>query len=1180
MHANAVSFAGYWRNSLADSNVGKGGLRTSDTKGFHKVSHQAVQRGVVPHDIVKACFDGERRDVAAVEVVFRPKVYLPRLEHLKRRESGLDCVTPIIATARLARDGRLYPIAAMVPRDILEPLVTGSFSIGSTKDQDSYLTRSPIDPIPFQEDGDPVDEAIFLEKWTKFLDDCDRLLKDLGRNGMDLDDEGGDFELGEYGFLLKKDSIFASKHILDLYDHIWQTDPNAPLFERFACVTPTDPEPCLNGFDAAFAAHLAHASDTYALAQAQRDALAHQIMAKSGEILAINGPPGTGKTTLLLSVVASLWAKAALDQDGPPVIVAASTNNQAVTNIIDAFGKDFATGTGPLAGRWLPGVKSFGAYFASSAKAAAAAEKYQTQSFFNEVESADYVESAQLVFLEAAVRAFPEQLSDRSSLSDVVNVLHAALRNEVEKLQSIKAGWNDWLNASTPQWVVRKEGNASDIACVYEHMEMEENRLQRLKVEKERIEELTRTWEAHMAAEPLFQVLFSWLPAMSQKRHRFARLGLQSAPDIWEAAQSKTLSEIEQYLKAQKSRAVTAYATQEAVLNEGRRLRERADAAYASLRQLLLPLGLDTQWDGRITQRAMEEMADTQIRFKIFLLTTHYWEARWLVEMQSLAPDFQKERNKTGRVAVEKRWRRRMMLTPCVVSTFYMLPKEMQVKRHDGSGFVSDYLYDFADLLIVDEAGQVLPEVAGASFALARQAMVIGDTLQIEPIWSIPASVDIGNLMTAGLLPRGDHEQAYEMLGDLGKTAASGSVMRIAQTMTRYHYDQDLARGMFLYEHRRCYDEIIRYCNDLCYKGKLIPKRGAKPVVDAQSHSPLSLPAMGYLHVDGICVQHGASRRNTHEAKTIAAWLREHGDALKKQYDKPLHEVVAVVTPFGQQVQAISAACREAGIDVHAGPGGMTVGTVHALQGAERPIVIFSPVYSKHADGGFIDQRDSMLNVGVSRAKDCFLVFGDMDVLSSAPSGTPRGLLAKHLLASKENALVFETQVRNDLSRRREVLTLRDAGEHDQFLLESINASSGTLQIVSPWIVLSRVHEIGAFEALRLASSRGVNITIYADTELNESETLAQAGAALQSIGVTLRGVHRVHSKVLIGDDALYCVGSFNWLSARRDKPYARHETSVVYRGQGLADEIKAMRSSLEARVVVPRLQRPGVTVG
>jgi hypothetical protein len=42
----------------------------------------------------------------------------------------------------------------------------------------------------------------------------------------------------------------------------------------------------------------------------------------------------------------------------PPVVIATSTNNQAVTNIIEAFGKDFATGSGPMAGRWLPDVKA------------------------------------------------------------------------------------------------------------------------------------------------------------------------------------------------------------------------------------------------------------------------------------------------------------------------------------------------------------------------------------------------------------------------------------------------------------------------------------------------------------------------------------------------------------------------------------------------------------------------------------------------------------------------------------------------------------------------------------------------------------------------------------------------------------------------------------------------------
>ncbi|MBW6087363.1 hypothetical protein HTS61_11735 [Escherichia coli] len=53
----------------------------------------------------------------------------------------------------------------------------------------------------------------------------------------------------------------------------------------------------------------------------------------------------------------------------------------------------------------------------------------------------------------------------------------------------------------------------------------------------------------------------------------------------------------------------------------------------------------------------------------------------------------------------------------------------------------------FADLLIVDEAGQVLPEVAAASFALAKKALVIGDTEQIPPIWSIAPAIDVGNML-------------------------------------------------------------------------------------------------------------------------------------------------------------------------------------------------------------------------------------------------------------------------------------------------------------------------------------------------------------------------------------------------------------------------------------------------
>lgn len=110
-----------------------------------------------------------------------------------------------------------------------------------------------------------------------------------------------------------------------------------------------------------------------------------------------------------------------------------------------------------------------------------------------------------------------------------------------------------------------------------------------------------------------------------------------------------------------------------------------------------------------------------------------------------------------------------MMLTPCVVSTFFMLPKEMAVSRYERGSFVPDYLYDHIDLLIVDEAGQVLPEVAGASFALAKRALVIGDTLQIEPIWSVKPQMDIGNLVEAGVMDSTHVQADYNRIAEPGK---------------------------------------------------------------------------------------------------------------------------------------------------------------------------------------------------------------------------------------------------------------------------------------------------------------------------------------------------------------------------------------------------------------------------
>lgn len=336
--------------------------------------------------------------------------------------------------------------------------------------------------------------------------------------------------------------------------------------------------------------------------------------------------------------------------------------------------------------------------------------------------------------------------------------------------------------------------------------------------------------------------------------------------------------------------------------------------------------------------------------------------------------------------------------------------------------------------------------------------------------------------------------------------------------------------------------------------------------------SDAGLPALGYLHIDGRAFTLGSSRANPLEAQTIAAWLDDNRAVLEGRYGRPLEQIVGIVTPFGRQVREIREACAGRRIMIE-GREGMTIGTVHALQGAERPVVIFSPVYSKHSDGGFIDASSSMLNVTVSRARDSCLVFGDMDVLTAARSGSPRAILADFLFTSKENALEFAAGPRVDLKQDSgQLQMLRDAAEHDAFLLDVLSGRGRRYTIVSPWVIASTMERVGLLSAFEAAARRGAEIDVFADPLLNMGQAaggMTQIDAvekAFSKIGVRLHKLPKLHSKIVAIDTNLLCIGSYNWLSADRHGQYARHETSFVYRGQHLEEEISTIADSLCGR--------------
>ena len=130
MDENALGFTSYWRNSLADAESGKGSFERKDAKNF--THWHGIAAGRLDEAIVSKFFKGEKDDVETVDVILRPKVYFRLLQHGKDRSAGApDIVTPIVTPALLSREGFLYPTpATSIPRDLLEPLPKGAFSIG------------------------------------------------------------------------------------------------------------------------------------------------------------------------------------------------------------------------------------------------------------------------------------------------------------------------------------------------------------------------------------------------------------------------------------------------------------------------------------------------------------------------------------------------------------------------------------------------------------------------------------------------------------------------------------------------------------------------------------------------------------------------------------------------------------------------------------------------------------------------------------------------------------------------------------------------------------------------------------------------------------------------------------------------------------------------------------------
>jgi len=353
----------YWRTSLADSDL----TRIANQWKAVETMPSNLANGVVPLGLAEEIrsllgMDSPRQD--DLNIIIAPFVLQRGREAVSHgkieKALGAKEIVPLLISAVLRTDNTisLDESKVWIPREFLEPS-DGNNVYGAVDDFDAYI----LNKLPHRDEG-WVD---YQHIWNYAVGMAKAVFECEYGNAGNFD---GIYSVSEnlrvYALMEKK--ITATTKLIELYDfilHRVEDKGKIPDLLRLCSPIcwPIHKSPISDSdIKNVVAKHVASMHANYPLSLSQRQSLIHCTEAGYGEVICINGPPGTGKTTLLQSVIATEWAASAIaGNNEPPLILATSTNNQAVTNIIEAF-------KARPGYRWLPEIEGFGLWFPSKKK--------------------------------------------------------------------------------------------------------------------------------------------------------------------------------------------------------------------------------------------------------------------------------------------------------------------------------------------------------------------------------------------------------------------------------------------------------------------------------------------------------------------------------------------------------------------------------------------------------------------------------------------------------------------------------------------------------------------------------------------------------------------------------------------------------------------------------------------
>lgn len=260
--------------------------------------------------------------------------------------------------------------------------------------------------------------------------------------------------------------------------------------------------------------------------------------------------------------------------------------------------------------------------------------------------------------------------------------------------------------------------------------------------------------------------------------------------------------------------------------------------------------------------------------------------------------------------------------------------------------------------LLIDEAGQASPQHAVGAIWRAQRTVVVGDPLQLEPVVTLPEKVQRSiagsyGLSTTWIPPR-------------------ASVQTLADRVTRFGtvLDQggkEVWISAPLLVHRRCDDPMFTLCNQIAYNNLMV--NGVHRDLDAPGNQDLfdspTLPIIARSYwADEPSTSPGSHLQPSQigRLEKALAYLGAQGI--------PPSEVIAI-SPF----RAVADRLRSM---VPKYPG-LRAGTIHTAQGREAAVVILVLGGDPDKPGapGHWARTPNLVNVAASRAKRRLYVIGD-----------------------------------------------------------------------------------------------------------------------------------------------------------------------------------------------------------